>query len=204
MRQPAIAFTALLATTFAMTSVVYADEQADKQAIIEATRTLDDGIQRKNLNQAFSIYAPEFTQVEIDGKVRNLEQIRKDTQQFFQKIRQVQTIREEQITINGQTATVVGTGYQTGIWPNPNNPQVPIPVFTVFQYQDTWKRTNSGWKATNARILQSNNFGGQQSSQVNRRKLTPAQEQIEIMRYQQMMRFNNNATCMMTGFSCGF
>jgi hypothetical protein len=204
MRQPAIAFTALLATTFAMTSVVYADEQADKQAIIEASRTLDDGLQRKNLNQAFSIHAPEFTQVDMDGKVRNLEQIRKDTQQLFQKIRQVRVIREQQITINGQTATEVGTAYQTIIWPNPNNPQVPIPVFTVFQYQSTWKRTNSGWKATNARTFQSNDVGGQQSSQVNRRKLTPAQEQIEIMKYQQMMRFNNNATCMMTGFSCGF
>ncbi|MHC5773191.1 nuclear transport factor 2 family protein [Nostoc sp.] len=161
MRQPAIAFTTLLATTLAMTNVVYANEQADKQAIIESYRTLDAGIQRKNLNQAVSVYAPEFTQVEMDGKVRNLEQIRKDWQQNVPNIRQIQVMREQRIKINGQTATVVGTGYQSAIFSNPNNPQVPIPVSTVFQYQDTWKRTNSGWKATNARILQSNTASGQ-------------------------------------------
>lgn len=43
-----------------------------------------------------------------------------------------------------------------------------------------------------------------QPSQANTRNLTPAQQLIEIERYKQMMRFNNNATCMASGFSCGF
>ncbi|MHC5597882.1 MAG: nuclear transport factor 2 family protein, partial [Nostoc sp.] len=111
---------------------------------------------RKDLNQAFSVYAPEFTQVEVDGKVSKLDQIRQFWQQNLPKIRQINVMRENQIQINGQTATVLGTGYQTAIVSNPKNPQVPVPRYAVFQYQDTWKRTNLGWKATNAHLLQSN------------------------------------------------
>lgn len=154
MKQLTIAFTTLLTATLAMSSVVSADEQTDKQAIIEAYHAIDTAIQHKDFNQASFFYAPEFTQVEMDGKVRNLEQIRKAEQQFLQNIRQINVMREQQIIINGQTATVLGTGYQNTIVSNPNNPQVPVPVSSVFRYQDTWKRTDHGWKATNAHILQ--------------------------------------------------
>lgn len=114
MRQHAIGFTAVLATILAMTNVVYADEQADKQAIMQADRAYDAAVERKDVNQIY----PDYT-----------------------------------------------------------------PVYTVLEENVIW---------------------GKQPSQVNRKKLTPTQEQIEIMRYQQMIRTNNNATCMLTGFSCGF
>lgn len=205
MRQPAIAFTALLATTLAMTNVVYADEQADKQAIMEAYRAYDAAIERKDVNQVFADYAPEYTLIRQNGKLINLEQSRQETRQYFQTLRQINVNNEiKEIQINGQTATVIGIRYTSAIISNPKNPQVPVPYSSVGQYQDIWKRTPGGWKLISTHVLNQNVAGGQQSSQVNRRKLTPAQEQIEILRYQQMIRTNNNATCMFSGFSCGF
>ncbi len=192
MKRSIIGFTTLLAATLAMTNAVYASEQDDKQAIIESYRTVDAGFQHNNLNQAFSFYAPEFTQVEMDGKVENLEDIRYYWLSNPQNSRHIQIMHEPQlIKINGQTATVVETAYISTFISNPNNPQVPIAVSTVLQSQDTWKLTNSGWKVTNARILQSNTTRTQQSSQVNRKKLTPAQ-QIEIMRYYLQVIRNNS------------
>ena len=73
MKQLVLAMT-LLTYPFAVSGIAYADEQNDKQAIIVANRTID-GVQVKDINQAFSAYAPELTQVELDGKIRNLAQI---------------------------------------------------------------------------------------------------------------------------------
>lgn len=204
MRQPAIAFTTLLATTLAMTNVVYADEQADKQAIMKASRAFDAAIERKDVNQAFADRAPEYTLIDRNGKLTNLEQNRQGWRQSFQTIRQINLNNEiKQIQINGQTATVISIEYRSVIISNPKNPQVPVRYSGVGQYQHIWKRTPGGWKLLNTNVLQYT-ATGQQSSQANRRKLTPAQELIKIMQYQQMMRFNNNATCMASGFSCGF
>ncbi len=166
MKQLTIAFTTLLTATLAMSNVAYADEQADKQAIIEAYHAIDTAIQNKDFNQASSFYAPEYTRVGIDGKVNNFEQLRKGMQQFLQNTRQINVMREQQIKINGQTATVVGIGYQTAIVSDPNNPQVPMPVSSVFRYQDTWKRTDNGWKAANTHMLTLQRATGQSSTKA--------------------------------------
>lgn len=89
MRQPAIAFTTLLATTLAMTNVVYADEQADKQAIMEAYRALNAAIERKDVNQLFADHAPEYTLIDRNGKLTNLEQQRREWRQYIQTVRQI-------------------------------------------------------------------------------------------------------------------
>lgn len=204
MRQPAIAFTTLLATTLMMTNVVYADEQADKQAIMEAYRAINAAIERKDVNQLFADHAPEYTLIRQNGELTNLEQQRQVWRQSFQTIRQIKVSDEiKQIQINGQTATVIRIVYTSAIISNPKNPQVPLPYSAVGQYQNIWKRTPGGWKVLNTNVLQYT-ATGQQSSQANRRKLTPLQELAEIMKYQGMMRFNDNVTCMGTGFSCGF
>lgn len=156
MKQPILAMS-LLTATLAVSGIAYADEQSDKQAIIKAYRTMDAAIERKNLNQAFSVVAPEFTYVDLDGKVKNLAQIRKEYQQLFPRVRQMKTAREyTKIQIKGQTATVLGIGYQSVLISDPKNPQVSVPANAVLQFQDTWKRTRGGWKTTNSRLLQQN------------------------------------------------
>ncbi|NMG21039.1 nuclear transport factor 2 family protein [Brasilonema bromeliae] len=219
MRLPAITFTTLLATTFAMTSVVYADEQADKQAIMKAYAAYNAAIERKDVNQIFADYAPEFTIIRPNGKLTNLEQERQQTQNDFKNIRQIKAHDEiKQIQINGQTATVIGIGYTSAIGSNPNNPQVPVPFSNVSQYQDIWKRTPGGWKLISTHVLQSN-VNGQQASQVNENNLTPAQRQslAEMKRrYMQgreremqgiiedMRMRNNMMNCMNgVGYGCG-
>jgi ketosteroid isomerase-like protein len=213
MRQPAIAFTTLLTATLAMTSVVYADEKADKQGIMEAYRAYDAAIERKDVNQVYADYAPEYTLIGQDGKLRNLEQSRQDTQQYFRTVRQINVHNEiKQIQINGQTATVIGTGYTSAIISNPKNPQVSVPFSRVSQYQDIWKRTPGGWKLISTHVLQQNAAGGQQPSQVNRQNLTPAQrqslDQMEIRRFEQMQEsmreMQNMRNCMSgLGYNCG-
>lgn len=116
MKQPIIGFTTLLTATLAMTSVVCADEQADKQAIMKVYRASNEAVQRKDVNQVYADYAPEYTSIDQNGKLRNLEQSRQQTQQFFQTTRQINVQDEiKQIQINGQTATVMGVGYMSAI-----------------------------------------------------------------------------------------
>ncbi|NMG06589.1 nuclear transport factor 2 family protein [Brasilonema sp. UFV-L1] len=154
MKQPVLAITLLAATVF-ITNVAYADEQTDKQAIIEAYRKYDAAIERKDINQTFADYAPEFTIVRLNGKLTNLKQERQQTQKSFQNVRQIKVHNEiKQIQINGQTATVIGVGHSKAIISNSKNPQVPVPYSSISQYQDSWKRTNSGWKLISNRVLQ--------------------------------------------------
>ncbi|MHC0062795.1 nuclear transport factor 2 family protein [Nostoc sp. UIC 10890] len=214
MKYPIVAFTTLLTVTLATSSVVYADEQGDKQAIIEAYRALKTAVERKDVNQVYAYYAPEYTLIRQNGKLLNLEQSRQDTQQYFQTIRQINVHDEiKQIQINGQTATVIGIGYSSAIISNPKNPQVPVPVSAVSQYQDIWKRTSSGWKVISTHVLNQNvAVGQQQSSQGNRQKLTPEQRQLlieqEQMLLNQMIRNGemqrNMFNCMNgIGYKCG-
>jgi ketosteroid isomerase-like protein len=213
MKQPIVAFSTLLTATLAMTNVVYADEQADKQAIIKAYRTMNAAIERKDINQVYADCAPEYTSIEQNGKLTNLEQSRQMTQQNFKTIRQINVHDEiQQIQINGQTATVIGIGYTSAIISNPKNPQVPIPFSSVSQYQDIWKRTPGGWKVISTHVLQRNVARGQQPSQVNRENLTPEQRQLlhqqEMMIQNQMLRNmemqTNMFNCMNgVGYNCG-
>jgi len=155
-KQPILAMS-LLTATLAVSGIAYADEQSDKQAIIKAYRTMDAAFERKNLNQALSVYAPEFTSVDVDGKVENLAQIRQKNQQLLPHVRQIKTTREyKKIQIKGQTATVLGIGYLTVVVSDPKNPQVSATGNGVVHFQDTWKRTRGGWKTTNSRLLQEN------------------------------------------------
>ncbi len=212
MKQPIIGFTTLLTATLAMTSVVYASEQADKQAIMKAYGAMNAAVGRKDVNQMYADYAPEFTLIEQNGKLINLEQSRQMSQQFLQNTRQINVHDEiKQIQINGQTATVMGTGYTSAIGSNPKNPQVLVPFSSVSQYQDIWKRTPSGWKLISTHVLQSN-IGGQQASQVNRNNLSPAQrqslEEMEIRRLERSMEgmrdLQNMRNCMNgLGYNCG-
>jgi len=213
MKQPIVAFSALLTATLAMTNVVYADEQADKQAIIKAYRTMNAAVERKDINQAYANHAPEYTLIGQNGKLMNLEQSRQMTQQNFKTIRQINVHHEiQQIQINGQTATVIGIGYTSAIISNPKNPQVSVPYSSVSQYQDIWKRTPGGWKAISTHVLQENVARGQQPSQVTRQNLTPQQQQL--LDQQQMMLWNQRLTNMQmqtnmfncmngVGYNCG-
>lgn len=212
MKQPIIGFTTLLTATLTMTSVVYADEQADKQAIMKAYGAYDAAVERKDVNQVYADHAPEFTFIDQNGKLINLERSRQMSQQFLQNTRQINIHNEiKQIQINGQTATVIGTGYISAIGSNPKNPQVLVPFSSVSQYQDIWKRTPGGWKLISTHVLQSN-VGGQQASQVNLQKLTPAQRQsLEGMRVigveqsiEGMRTLQNMRNCMNgLGYNCG-
>lgn len=187
MKQPILAFTTMLTVTLAISSVANANEQTDKQALLEAYRTIEVGSQRKDFNQVFSVYAPEYTGVSLDKKVSNLEQTRQNTQRNLQYIRKINMIRHEhkQIQINGQTATVLGIGYLSAIVSNPKNPQVTAPMSGVWQYQDTWKRTPGGWKITNSHTLQQNvAVGRPQGIQMNNANLNPGlyQQNIDMIR----------------------
>ncbi|RCJ21753.1 hypothetical protein A6S26_23585 [Nostoc sp. ATCC 43529] len=213
MKQTIVAFSTLLTATLAMTNVVYADEQADKQSIIKAYRTMNAAVERKDINQAYANHAPEYTLIRQNGKLINLEQLRQMAQQNFKTIRQINVHHEiQQIQINGQTATVISIAYTSAIISNPKNPQVPIPFSSVSQYQDIWKRTPGGWKAISTNVLQENVARGQQSSQVNRQNFTP--EQRQLLDQQQMMLWNqrlrdmemqrNMFNCMNgLGYNCG-
>jgi ketosteroid isomerase-like protein len=212
MKQPIIAFTTLLTATLTMTGVVSADEQADKQAIMKAYGAYDAAVERKDVNQVYADHAPEYTFIEQNGKLLNLEQSRQMSQQFLQNTRQINVHNEiKQIQINGQTATVIGTGYISAIGSNPKNPQVLIPFSRVSQYQDIWKRTPDGWKLISTHVLQSN-VNGQPASQVNLQKLTPAQQQsleeMQVRRLERSMEgmrtLQNMRNCMSgLGYNCG-
>lgn len=132
---------------------------ADQQAIIQAYRTMKDGLWNRNINQAFSVCSPKFTNVMPNKEVKNLEQIRSEWQQAIPKLFQIiLSYRSGQIQINGTTATVLGIEdlYQNFPDPQKNSPHAYSSVTTVTQFQDTWKRTPSGWKLTNRRTLQQN------------------------------------------------
>lgn len=146
----------------------------DQQQIIEAYRIIAVGIKNRDVNLAHSVYAPEFTQIETNGAVINFEQSRQAFQQDTQNIHQVvgAYFNFKQIQVNGSTATVIGTGNQTRVAvfrknapPRFDPALVPgyveisydyVPLSIVYEFQETWKRTSSGWKLTNARILNSN------------------------------------------------
>lgn len=48
--------------------------QADKQAIIRAYQAIDAAFERKDVNQLYSYYAPEYSGIGLDGKITNLQQ----------------------------------------------------------------------------------------------------------------------------------
>jgi hypothetical protein len=189
-KQPALILTTLLATTLALNTNVYADEQSDKQEIIKAYRAINTAIEQKNINQLFANYAPDFTIIRIDGRLTNLEKERQETQRNFQNIRQINVHDDiKEIKINGQKAKVVGIGYSTLIISDPRNNQVSIPFAMVSKYQDIWKRRKNKWKLISTHILELNTAIVQQASHVSRQKLTPQEEQL--INQQEMMKLQN-------------
>ncbi len=134
----------------------------DQQAIIKAYRTIVSGLKNKNFNQAYSVHAPEYTAINSEGKVTNLKQLRQNWQRNWQNIHQFVDLGYDfkQIQVSGSTATVLGTGYATVVAVVRNssgaNDLDYKPLSIVIQFQDTWKRTDLGWKITNSRTLQEN------------------------------------------------
>lgn len=163
---------------------------ADQQAIIEAYRTIEYGFRSRDLNHAFSVYAPGFTQVGLDGKVTNLEQMRRNWQQNFPNIRQAIVYYQfKQIQINGATATVLGIGNQILIVPYSMNSQgfasAMVSVDAVFQFQETYHALQVGGKQ------RMHAFCNKKYLEDNHRVLTQAFRGITHRNYQ-IIQFQGN------------
>lgn len=142
-----------------------ASKQADKQAIIQVYQAMNAAIERKDINQLYSHYAPEYSSIGLDGRSTNLQQQSQEIQKFFQILSKIKARSEfKQIQISGQTATVVGVGYISGILTDPKNPQVYKPISLESTSQDIWKRTSSGWKLTNTHTLSLKNTSTKNAS----------------------------------------
>lgn len=145
---------------------------SDQQAIVDAYNILVTGTKNLNAAQAYSVYAPEYSEIWNDGRVLNLAQSVQNFEQGRKNIYQVTSARYNfsQIQVNGQTADVVGTAYtnlitvtKTNAPPRFDPKLVPgyvevhheyVPLAISFQFQDKWKRTPSGWKLISTRVLQ--------------------------------------------------
>lgn len=156
--QKSILATALVAMTVTFNGVANAIT-VDMTKTYKATfaniyKTLDAALERKDVNQYYSYFAPEYTRVGLDEKIVNLKVERQQVKEFLQKASQIKADSQiKKITGSGQTVTVVGVINLKAIITDPQSPQVTKPYSTESTFQETWKSTNSGWKLLISRTL---------------------------------------------------
>lgn len=216
MKKSIIAFTTLLAATLPI-NVCYAGQQmsdqelknimrrgvnqmvynANKELIIKAYQKYFAATERRDVNQIFEIFAPNFRSIGIDGKITNLAQQRQMAQINYPNARNIKvSYKIEQIQIKGNMATARGFARYNGSVISPQNSQILVPYSYVYQYQDTWKYTSSGWKIISNRILQEKLVGGLQPSQANtnvNRPLTDAEEALLFEQQAELLRIQIQA-----------
>jgi Domain of unknown function (DUF4440) len=158
-KQSIFALTTLLTTALISSSVAYADQKSDVQEIRNSYQAFDEAAvvnTNYDVDRAFAIYAPNFTQTGIDGKVYSAAYVRQRVQNYHNStLGAYQTAVEQsnyRFKFMGQTAIVRYDQKQNFLQYLKDSTRVPTTV--IGSYEDTWQRQGSGWKIVNIRTLQ--------------------------------------------------
>lgn len=168
MKRSILALCSTLLTTLALSSVARADQQADWQEIknrYQARLTYMCQGAPFDINQIFASYAPNWTSIDENGDVKNLDIVRSGLENFhehqgyFTKCSQTNYITATdgqifQVRYDNEHFTRL---YST----NQNMDMFYVPMRTTSLIHDTWAKTPGGWRLVSTTILKSNSSQGQ-------------------------------------------
>ena len=160
MKQSIFALTTLVTTALISSTVAYANPKSDTEEIHRKYKAwMDAAVENTNydVDRAFAIYAPNFTQTGIDGKVYSAAYVRQRVLNYHNTrygayVKAVEQ-RNYGYKIIGQTLIKVRYDQKQNFMQYLND-STSVPTTVIGSYEDTWQRQGSGWKIVNIRTLQ--------------------------------------------------
>jgi hypothetical protein len=146
-------------------SAYRANSETEWPNIKNAYNNILEGFSRRNVNQALPSFAPEYQIREPNGQVINLDGLLQYHYQSWQQGRQCRlSANIISHDIGREYAKVMGIEYHDCTPLNAQN--YPVPMRSEIAFEQTWKRTNNGWKLVNNNTLNRQSYALRQSPSV--------------------------------------
>ena len=160
MKQSIFALTTLVTTALISSTVAYANPKSDTEEIHRKYKAwIHAAVENTNydVDRAFAIYAPNFTQTGIDGKVYSAAYVRQRVLNYHSPktggyVKAVEQ-RNYRYEIIGQTLIKVRYDQKQNFMQDLGD-STSVATAVIGSYEDTWQRQGSGWKIVNIRTLQ--------------------------------------------------
>jgi SnoaL-like domain len=142
-----------------------ANDKTEWENIKNAYNNILESLTRKDMNQFTASFAPDFQLRHTNGVVINLEQLRQGNQELLKRASQFQASANIiSRDIGREYAKVMSIEHFNATLPNSQNSLVPM--YKEIAVEQTWRRTNNGWKLVYINVLSNSNYAERQSPSV--------------------------------------